>query len=429
MPEIIRTSKHSLKDCNTKKIQSLSVFLEEYSYALKEYVHFLCNNEIHYKKKDIDVLFSLKKNLLDCPSVLDYKIIKFETKLSARALSSAMTQACGVVKGIANNIKELQNKIEYLKKSGYSTKRTELLLEKALNAKEPELKHLKAELSTKCANFIDVDNSFFDGFLKLSALGVCESIVIPVKYTKHSNNLVQKGYERMSSFLISSDTIEIRWKKKVEKKQNGKTVGCDTGIKDIASFSEDDVLDHDSGYDNILNKISRKRRNSKSYKRSLIERDNYIRFILNKCNLDNIKQLNIENNSTLKFGKRSSRKLGSHAYGVIKDKLERICEEHGVLVIFTPSTYRSQRCSACGWTHRSNRKDKIFSCKLCHYSDDADKNSSRNQLVTLPYITSNIRNLKLNRSGFLWNPSGIYDKMGRSLESLLQSKQENLISI
>jgi putative transposase len=335
-----------------------------------------------------------------------------------------MTQACGIVKGIANSIKKLQDKLEYLKEKGYSTKNTEELLEKKLNAKEPELKNVKAELSSKCAEFLDKDDSFFNGFLKLSSLGICESFFMPIKFSKHTENLMKKGFERMNSFLISSDKIEIRWKKTVERKENGKIVGCDTGIKDIATFSEDDVLSSDSGYDRILNKIARKRRNSKNYKNALIERDNYIRFILNGCNLSEIKQLNIENNSSLKYGKRSSKKLGSHAYGIIKEKLERICEEQGVLVKFTPSTYRSQRCSACGWTQKSNRKAKIFSCKSCHYHSDSDRNSSRNQLVILPYIASNVRELSLNRKGFFWNPSGLYDKAGRSLESLVQDYKE-----
>jgi len=61
----------------------------------------------------------------------------------------------------------------------------------------------------------------------------------------------------------------------------------------------------------------------------------------------------------------------------------------------------------------------VFTCKVCGFIIDADKNSSRNQTVILPYISKNIRDLKLNRKGFFWNPEGIYDRSGRSLESLL----------
>jgi len=430
MAEIIRTSKHSLKDCNTHKMQDLIVFMNDYETALKNYVDYLYNNKISYKKKinkvETEILFSLKDNLLDCPSVLDYKIISFPTSLSARALSSAMTQACGIVKGIANNIKKLQDKLEYLQEKNLPTKFTQELLDRKLNAKEPELKNVKAELSSKCAMFLEKDG-LFNGFLKLSALGSCDTLYVPIKFSKHVKGLQNKGFVRMNSFLISSDKIEIRWKKNVENVEEGIILGCDTGVKEIVTFSEDRIVDSDSGYDFLLDKIKRKRKGSKAYKRALIERDNYIRSILNKCVMDGIKQLNVENNSSLKFKKHTSSKLKSHAYGVIKNKLQRICEEAGVRITFTPSAYKSQRCNLCGWVQKSNRKGKILSCKKCQHTCDADYNSSRNQIVILPYVSFEMRELKLNRKGFYWNPDGFFDSSGRSLESLLWSHESRLI--
>ena len=418
MPVIIRTSKCNMEDCNTNKRLQLKKFLEEYEKALKIYVSYLYNNDVVYKKKDGLVTFSLEKELLEAPSVFDYKVIQFPTELSARALSSAMTQACGIIKGIAMKRKKLKDKIAYLNKQGYSTKFTEDILLRDMNSKEPVLKNVKAELSSKCANFIEKNNSF-DGWLKLSSLGNFESIWIPVSFSKHVRNLKSKGFERMNSFLLSENFLEIRWKKIVEKRTTGITVGCDTGILDLVTFSEDTIIQPDSGYSEILKKLSRKRRNSQNYKDTLIQRDNYIRYILNKCNFSGVKQLNIENNSTLKYKKRTNKFLSSHAYGILKTKLERISEEHGVHVHFTLPTYRSQRCSACGWTQKSNRQGKLFLCKNCHFSDDSDKNSSKNQLAILPYISSYIREKKENILGFFWNPGCILFSE-RSLESLPQ---------
>ena len=105
--EIVRTTKHNYGfSANTEKQIKLYDFLSEHKRALQIYIDYLFNNTIIYNKKEIrNIEFSLQKELYQAPSMLDYKIVVFETTLSARALSSAMTQACGIIKGIANKRK------------------------------------------------------------------------------------------------------------------------------------------------------------------------------------------------------------------------------------------------------------------------------------------------------------------------------------
>ena len=100
---------------------------------------------------------------------------------------------------------------------------------------------------------------------------------------------------------------------------------------------------------------------------------------------------------------------------LIKEKLKNVCKEIGVRIIFTSPTYKSQRCSnaECGWTQKSNRKDKVFTCKVCKFKIDSDKNSGRNQIIILPYVPRDMRNLRLNLKGFFWKPDGFYDKDGK----------------
>ena len=432
LKEIVRTSKHPFEfSSNTGKHEMLYYLLKNYHEALQNYVDYLYNNiivfEIKNKEKTASTthVLSLKDELYDAPSMLDYKVISFETNLSARALSSAMTEACGIIKGVANRRKKLQEKIQWCKDNNKPCKLVEEQYQKELEVDSPVITREQAELSSKCCIF-EEDNRHFNGWIKLRSLGEpYGNILIPVSFTKHSNNLIKKGFSMMGSFLICENHIEIRWGKKVEQKIEGILAGCDTGIKDIVSFSSDDILNpgfvSDCVYDGFLRKLSRQRRNSKNYKQTLIARDNHINYVINQCNFDLIQQLNIENNSNLKYRSYKGKYLGSHAYGKIRTKLERKCEENGVRVKFTPSTYKSQRCSSCGWTQKSNRKGKVFCCKQCQHTEDADKNSSRNQKITnLPYISWSVRDLRLNRKGFYWNPEGIHDESGRSLESLVQ---------
>ena len=112
MSRIIRTSRHSLKFTNPGKKQFLHAFLEEYRTAVQRYIDFLWNNRIEWKENRI---LDVQNDFLDCPRMLDYKIISFETKLSARALSSSVTQACGIVQSKTKRLQKLLWIIEKLK--------------------------------------------------------------------------------------------------------------------------------------------------------------------------------------------------------------------------------------------------------------------------------------------------------------------------
>ena len=47
----------------------------------------------------------------------------------------------------------------------------------------------------------------------------------------------KKGFKRLGSFLLSKDSVEIRWGKEVEKRDFGETIGCDSGVNSVISFS------------------------------------------------------------------------------------------------------------------------------------------------------------------------------------------------
>jgi transposase len=422
--KIIRTSKHTIKYSNTNKLNKLSDFISEYANAVKLYVDYFWNNDIHWfsiHKSDneeikIHHIFSINKELYDCPSMFDYNCITFQTKLSARALSSAITQACGIVKSHSSKLQKMSDKLDWMIKTNKSDYSINKYKERINNIKKIDsisLNNIYPELSSKCCSFIS-DNRYFNGWIKLSSIGDSFGhIYIPIKFHQHSIKLSQ-SFGMMSSFLICSDHIDIRWNKSVNKKTDGIIIGADPGVNRICSFSHINNFDSDE-YKQSLKKIARKRKNSISYKKAIKHRKIIVNHFINNINLSNVKQINLENNSDIHYKNYKGRFLSHYSYSEIKNKIETIAIEQGVLVQLQGSCYKSQRCSNCGWTQKSNRIGKLFKCKHCNFSIDADFNSSINQTHKLVIIPLELLNAKLNRSGFFWNSSGLFSLDGQEL--------------
>jgi len=63
---------------------------------------------------------------------------------------------------------------------------------------------------------------------------------------------------------------------------------------------------------------------------------------------------------------------------VLKARLQRLTERHGVAVTVVPAPYSSQQCSGCGYVHKTNRKTQSrFVCGFCGKKLHADVNASR----------------------------------------------------
>ena len=411
---IVRTSKHTLTYSNTCKKNNVQSFLDEYKQAVEQYANYIWNNTISYKakdknKKEITKTFNITTNQLDCPGMLDYNLIHFNTKLSARVLSSAATQACGMVKAATEKRRKQLYVVEELKKENKSTKTLQAKIDKFPLVIPTFPDNFKAELSSKCCEFKESSDTTFDGWLKVKCLGSFPTMFIPIRWTKHSNRFKKDKFKLLGSFLIYEDNVDFRWEKEVELKSKGDIVGCDPGVIDLLSFSNGikiPVHPHKHTYSKILDTISRRVKGSKGIKRSYALRTNYVNWCFNQIDLSNIKEFDIEDNGHLHYKNNKGRKLSHNAWSVIKEKAQSLAER-GVRVKLIRCAYRSQRCSVCGWVQQKNRKGKVFSCLNCSYSDDADHNSAVNQTIELPRITEQFRKKKYNLTGFFWLPVGV----------------------
>jgi transcription elongation factor Elf1 len=172
---------------------------------------------------------------------------------------------------------------------------------------------------------------------------------------------------------------------------------------------------HGHDLKSIIERMGRKKYGSKAFKRCQSQRTNYINYSINRLNLNNASELRLEKLHQMRSGKRTSSVLNRWTYTQINAQIISRCEELGVPVKEQSSVYRSQRCSRCGWTQKSNRKGKEFICKSCGEKHDADINGALNHEADLYQLPFGFYKLSLNRSGFFWTTDGAYDEFGQVL--------------
>ena len=273
-------------------------------------------------------------------------------------------------------------------------------------------------------------------------------LTFPLRSHKHFNNLKNEIVantkceleEISNSFLVSKDGIEVRFKlssiaKEAEFKSN--KVGIDQGQRKLFSaasllsdkennlsknnafysyLSETDlqVQLQNHSYKEACDKIARRQKGSKGFKRAQEQRKNLINQSVNILAKifnfeDDVAEVRLEKLRRLGEGKKKSRKLQAFNYADLRYKLERKCEETNVNITETSNAYRSQRCSLCGFVHKKNRLNggEKFACLKCGFTLDADFNSAINQIAELPQLYHNRKLYPNSSTGFYWLSSGV----------------------
>jgi len=222
-----------------------------------------------------------------------------------------------------------------------------------------------------------------------------------------------------TSFLIQRRQVNIRWDIPAGKKHtHGRTVGADQGVLTCLTLSDGQVTKTDNhGFDlnSIMDRLNRRRKGSKGFKKAQTQRLHYINHSINQLNFNGIKEIRLEKIKNLRRGMRTSKKLGHFTYTQIREKIIDVCQRTGVQFVEQGNVYMSQRCSSCEYVHKASRKRKLFVCKNCSFTMDADLNAALNHesdIMELPY---GFWRHKLNRIGFFWTINGLFDNDGQVL--------------
>ena len=401
---------------------------------------------------------------------------EFRLKLSARTLKSVKTQAMGIIRswvqqilqsyqfGYFNRDKYTKSHRKNIRKYCDDKRKVVKNLIRGAGKKDSKLKIEKFEFNSVNCQLLraEVDNKLFElsehsNFNLLFSLHSMytkeyseqqlrypdrkNKLHIPLRSHKHFNELKSgivantecKHEDILKSFLVSKDGIEVRFKfKSIAKESQFKSnlVSIDQGQRKLFSavyvneksnnkdidcyLTEKDLKEqlHGHTYNEVCNKIARRQKGSKGFKRTQEHRKNLINQAVNILAQifnfeDDVAEVRLEKLRRLGEGKKKSRKLQAFNYADLRHKIERKCIETNVELTETSNAYRSQRCSLCGFVHSKNRLNggEEFKCLKCGYIADADMNSTKNQVAKIPpiYVSRRNRNKYPNHTtGFYW---------------------------
>ena len=389
---MIKSSKVTLKFCNKGKIETIDRIITEYSEVIKKFV---------------DILWELEF----VPKLIDKTITsKIDSWLSARMIQCAGKQASAIIRGTRKKQEKrlfIYNKL--ISEGKYKKAKKLKHIIDNIKITKPVIDNIEMELDYRFIEFGFENETSFDGWVTLGSIGHKLKLNIPFKRTKHFNKLKQKGTLKNGVRLGRNFITFVFDIPDKIKKDEGCVIGIDVGQINTITCSDGftSVKDtHGHDLDSITNKLVKKQKGSKAFKRAQDHRTNFINWSINQLDLENIKEVRIENIKNLRKGKRSSKKLSLWTYTEIFSKLEDYCNEQGVLVVKVNPTYTSKRCSVCGWTRSSNRKGKQFKCGHCNNIIDADLNASVNIAMPLKPIWFKQRQQYNIKKGFFWNIVG-----------------------
>jgi len=406
---MIRSSKLSLKFMNTNKRDRYNEFLLDYNHAVQFYINYLWNTEITRNIKDKQYKWYPSKQMYELPTMLSTTDIQIDTPLSARALKCAITQSIGIIQSVVRKYNKKKYVLTKKQKSNtQSIRKLQSFIDKNQPTK-PLINKIEMELNSIVAKLVD-NKTKFDCLLKLSCLGKkYGTIIIPIKYTTHSNKLSNMGQVK-TSFLFGNNAVSFRYDIEPIHNTSNVIVGGDIGQTTTLTLSDGNITKpNNHGYDlKLINNImARKKKGSKAFARCQAHRTNYINWSIKQLNLGNYKEIRLESNKNIKKGRRMSKSLTHWSWKDINNSITMNAELHDVHVVMQHPTYKSQRCNCCGYVHKGNRKSKLFKCRHCGYTADADLNGALNNSIDLPIISRTFMAEKHNTIGFFWNTTGI----------------------
>ena len=419
----IRSSKHKFDKANKGKLSFVNQILLDFRNMSQDLVDYLWTNPYNFDK----YYFNISKNKLDIPIFLSSElyskkyIFKFNEKYdkySSRFKNLVLNQVRGMLCSAVEKRKKQLFMLRELQKENKDTKSLQKVIDTQPLVK-PKTNKININLDSKYVDF-KFDQKKFLTFIRIKSIFSTSYkidkkqrfINIPVE----NNSVYQKWNtlgKRKDSIRLSDNHINIIFDvPEPPKNTTGEIVSCDQGIDNMITFSDHQKIKKYQDkflLKDVLERLSRKKKGSKAFKRTQEFRTNLINWSINQLNFTNIKELRLEKLFQVRKGKSSSRLLSHWTYTEINNKLKKASEEKGFFLREMPNEFRSQRCSQCSLVRKANRKKEVFKCVGCGFTADSDENACSNLLLDLYPISDWVRLGKYNVEGFYWKPEGLYD--------------------
>ena len=242
----------------------------------------------------------------------------------------------------------------------------------------PRFTHPVANLDSRFVVVESFEGSF-DMCLKFGS-GV-PKVIVPFNWTKHTNKFRDNGWTLGKSIRLGYNEnglfVALMFEKAWPPKLNeGAVIGIDRGFRSMLYASDGQEIGTELR--DAVRKAGKRRKSYHHYIETEVNR------YLKQLNLTGVKAIVLENLKQVKRGKRgkfsreANRLLSFWHYAKVGKRLEQICEERAVSVLYKNPWKTSQRCPPCGNIDRRNRNGKRFVCRVCGHEDDADHVGAKN---------------------------------------------------
>jgi putative transposase len=389
---VVRSSKHSLKFSNEEKLKSLSDLREVIKNSVSSYISLIKSKKLPFNKL-------LTSKVL--PEVNGIKHSQWKQVIYKEASQIVRSNIQYQKKKVFNRYKKIYAKcMKENKHSKFTSKKFSELNINYLKRIKIDLKKISINIDQRLFDTEIKKEGEFDEFVMLrlpwfeEKRKLAQTIKLPIKYHKHSlkfsdwkkHNTIKLTWKNDIPYICFSYEKDEKEKPSYPKKE----IGIDIGYKKLITDSNGRTYGKEL-YD-VYDKISKKKKGSKKYKRSLTHRTNLTNKIGNDFYQQNTFDLLVMEDLKAvkhksKLSRKTNNKLQYWSYRTLIDKLERLSEEKGFHIQKVNPAYTSQQCSKCGLIDKSNRTGESYQCS-CGMEMDADINAAKNILQRGDYNPS-----------------------------------------
>lgn len=313
---------------------------------------------------ELDIIGGMKKPQL----LLAENLNRCESWLTARAKKNAFAEAHALVLGTKRSADALHKPYTRPTHDASRIVLSETNVEIKL---DPELKQFDLLLDLRCYDSRDR----------------AVKTAIPLKKHKHFLKWFNKG-KLSKSVLLTERYVQFTFEVDQPKKEEGSILGIDPGAKHL--YTSDEGTHFGSDIWRLLAKLKRKKRLSAAWHRCREEIIEYIDRTTKQIPFHLLKLLVLEDNRRIKSKSKVRGRLTKNmrsvltgwSIGRINDRVERLCEEHGVSLRRVPAFFNSTTCPDCGHSEKANRaSQEEFICRSCGCYHNADVVGAVNSLA------------------------------------------------
>lgn len=395
---MIRCSKHIISNANKSKVDKIDQLFVDYKCDLEIYINYIIDGTLPLKTM---MSSSLLPNEKIKHSRYKQLIYKQASEIIRSQIDKSKKRRFSTYKKVYYYFKNQNRQLDFVNKKFSELNLKDVKLSRFFTI--PKIKNLSINLDERFFNILT--SKHFDNFINIKLPYFNEKgtraiqINIPINQHKHSNNFKRDGFVLRKNIQLKKNGnhyfVNLIWEKEIKPKSEGKTIGIDIGYKKLIVSSENQLIG--KNLEDLYIKITKKKKYSKKYYKLLTQRDNLINKACNELNLCDVNKIVIEDLKNVKKNKsfKTLKEKGKNtlykkqqtdynnksqywSYRQVIEKLTRMCEVNGIILVKVSPNYTSQTCSMCGLVDENSRKGEQFSCTSCKYEVDADYNASIN---------------------------------------------------